>query len=55
MSMWDDYMDKHIDDYCTFEDNTFGDLQIIQKANTTAENNQASGFVNSHDDTYFED
>ena len=58
MSMWDDYMDKHIDEYCTFEDNTFGDLQVIQKPNPNISNDTsqaAAGLVNSHDETYFED
>ena len=37
MSMQDDYMDKHINEYCTFEDNTFGSspVEVIQKTNTT--------------------
>ena len=56
MSMFDDYMDKHIDEYCTFEDNTFGNgsspLEVIEKTVTP---NEHSGFVNSHDETYFED
>ena len=56
MSMFDDYMDKHIDQYCTFEDNTFGNtpLEVIQKTNTSNDE-QPSKFVNSHDETYFED
>ena len=54
MSMFDNYMDKHINEYCTFEDNTFSSpIEVIQKTDSTP--NEHSGFVNSHDETYFED